>query len=182
MQALWGLPLGCAHRTCRLQCGNLANLMFVDGEPFAIDNNTNAYDTAATDKAAAQFEQYLEDVGALAARTRRRAGGADEPAHPAFEGLRKLFLHGQGVPEHPTFLPGLGYDIQEMGVRAIEAGFLAVCEDLASSAQRGVFAEVEEQVLGELGWQVFDDHRLSVELDFAPGSAAFFQAVAAALA
>ena len=147
----------------------------MEGDPVAIDNTTTTFPLVGDDgERSSQFEAYCAAVANVTRITRQRTasrsrsespevssqgGHASSPKsqspHPAFERVRALFLNGQGVPGHAAYAPGLGYDIGEAGIEALEAGFLSFLETLASlglPALEQTFRGLEADLVARLEW------------------------------
>ena len=111
-----------------------ANIMFDSStEVFAIDNNTNAYDTASPgmgEQFAAYQASVRELVAACAVRTDHASSAAPAPCHPAVQGVADFFAHGQGSAGDATHAPSLGYSMGAEGVLEIERGLVQLTDTL----------------------------------------------------
>ena len=161
-----------------------ANVIFDEnGEPIAIDNNTNAYSTT-TPAMNAQFTSYTKHVGQLVATAAVRARGADSlPCHPAIQGVIDFFTNGQGGAADATHVPGMGYAFKGPGgALEIERGILQVADRLwelggGSGQLECLFETMEADVRRELCWVTCDEAMLGLSRV----QASFFAKVAYAM-
>ena len=162
------------------RCGNMANIMISpSGDPVAIDNTCNAFDTSSP-KSASHFDGFIAAVRELASVTRDRVEGrpnAAEDAHPALGSVREYLLNGQGHPGHAAYIPPPGHDIGAEGTQQVEAGFMSVVAQLRNPSFATDVRRLEATITAELGW--LQDEWTS--LDLPRVKAKFFLTVAAAL-
>ena len=158
----------------------MANIMISPaGDPIAIDNTCNAFDTSSP-KSAAHFDDFISAVRELASVTRNRVEGhpgAPETAHPALESVRAYLRDGQGHPGHAAYIPAPCHDIGAEGTRQVEVGFMAVVAQLHGASFAASIRGLEAEISAELGW--LEDEWTS--LDLPRVKADFFLAVAEAL-
>lgn len=161
------------------RCGNMANIIISPaGDPVAIDNTCNAFDTSSP-KSADHFATFVESVRELTSVTRKRAANAPDAApegHPALEIVRRFFRDGQGTSTHAAYIPPLCHDIGDVGTRQVEAGFMSVVARLSDASLHAAIRGVEAELTAELALLVEGDFS-----DLRRVRSDFFLAVAVAL-